>query len=68
MKKVCADRVSDTAAEYMTREEVAEYLSISVRSVDRLIRKNGFNGMQRIGRLVRIHKPTLDRYLAIRRK
>ena len=52
---------------YMTRQETAEYLKISIRSVDRLIHDKHFDGIQYIGRNVRVHKPTLDRYLEQRR-
>ena len=45
---------------YMTRQETAEYLKISIRSVDRLIHDKHFDGIQYIGRNVRVHKPTLD--------
>lgn len=54
--------------EYITRKEAAVYLKISERSVDRLINNKNFDGVQRIGRCVRIHKPSLDKYLARRRE
>ena len=65
MRKMQADDTT-YANEYMTRQDVAKYLNISLRSVDRLIHSRDFIGVQKFGRLVRIHKPSLDKYLATR--
>jgi hypothetical protein len=44
--------------EWMTREEAARHLKISVRSLDRQCLPQN-----RLGRSVRYHRPTLDAYL-----
>lgn len=50
-------------AEYMTRKEVAEYLKVSIVTVDRLINRKDFHGKLNIGSSVRVIKSVLDNYL-----
>lgn len=49
--------------ELMTRQEVADYLKVSLRTVDNLIHSKDFNGITRIGRNVRVFKSRLIQYL-----
>ena len=49
--------------EYLTRKEVADYLSVSLHTVDKLIKNKDFKGTIRIGRSVRIIKSKLISYL-----
>ncbi|MDO5398421.1 MAG: helix-turn-helix domain-containing protein [bacterium] len=51
------------AAEYMTRKEAAEYLKVSIVTVDRLINRKDFHGKVNIGSRVLIIKSVLDNYL-----
>lgn len=54
---------STREAEYMTRKEAADYLRVSVITVDRLINRKGFHGKVNIGSRVLIIKRELDKYL-----
>ena len=48
---------------YMTADEVAAYLRLSIRQVRRLI-ANGDIPVTRLGRPVRVHKRDLEAFLA----
>jgi excisionase family DNA binding protein len=52
-----------TEDELMTRQEVADYLKVSLRTVDTLIHKKDFDAMVHIGKNVRIFKSKLIKYL-----
>lgn len=47
----------------MTRKEVAIYLKVSLRTVDKLIHKDDFYGKIYIGRRVMIDKKILNEYI-----
>lgn len=47
----------------MTRQEVADYLKVSLRTADTFIHRKDFDGLIRIGRNVRISKERLIKYL-----
>ncbi|MDO5398934.1 MAG: helix-turn-helix domain-containing protein [bacterium] len=54
---------STREVEYMTRKEAAEYLRVSVVTVDRLVNRKDFHGKVNIGSRVLIIKSVLDNYL-----
>ena len=49
--------------ELLTRNGVAEYLKISLRSADKLIQDKDFHGKKYIGRRLLNNKEKLDEYL-----
>ncbi|MGN0108242.1 MAG: helix-turn-helix domain-containing protein [Hominilimicola sp.] len=50
-------------SDYLTRHDVAEYLKISLSSVDKLINSHRFHGKIRIGRRVIISKKKLNEFI-----
>lgn len=50
-------------SDYLTRHDVAEYLKISLSSVDKLINNRHFHGKIRIGRRVIISKKKLNEFI-----
>ncbi len=49
--------------EYMTRQEVADYLKIGLNSADKIIKNRHFNGRVKVGRRVLVIKSELDNYI-----
>lgn len=49
--------------ELLTRQEVADYLKVSLRTADSFIHRKDFNGLVRIGRNVRVSKLKLLKYI-----
>lgn len=49
--------------ELMTRQEVADYLKVSLRTVDNIIKDRDFKAAIHIGRNVRIIKSRLNDYI-----
>ena len=49
--------------ELMTRQDVADFLKVSLRTADTFIHSKDFNGVVRIGRSVRVLKSKLVKYL-----
>ena len=47
----------------MSRKEVAEYLGVSLRTVDNIINERGFCGKVYIGRRVMVDKKILNEYI-----
>lgn len=47
----------------MSRKEVAEYLGVSIRTVDNIINKKDFFGKVYIGRRVMVDKAILNEYI-----
>lgn len=47
----------------MTRQEVADFLKVSLRTADTFLRNKDFDGVVHIGRNVRVLKSKLIRYL-----
>lgn len=47
----------------MTRKETAEYLKVSLRTVDKIIHKKDFLGKVCIGRRVMVDKTILNEYI-----
>lgn len=47
----------------MTRQEVADFLKVSLRTVDNLLKDKDFRGAVHIGRNVRIIKSKLHDYI-----
>ncbi len=47
----------------MTRQEVADFLKVSLRTADSFIHDKGFDGLLYIGRAVRISKNKLLKYI-----
>lgn len=48
---------------YITRQQAAEYMKISIRSVDKIISSDKFDGKIKIGNRTLIKKSTLDKYI-----
>ena len=48
---------------WLTRQDVANYLQVSLRTADKLIHNKNFVGLVYFGRAVRISKAALDEYL-----
>ena len=49
--------------EWLTRQDVADYLQLSLPTVDKLIHNKDFVGLRYFGRHVRINKTMLEQYL-----
>ena len=49
--------------ELMTRQDVADFLKVSLRTADTFIHNKDFDGLVRIGRSVRVLKSKLIKYL-----
>lgn len=54
---------SKNDSDYLTRYDVADYLKISLSSVDKLINSRHFHGKIRIGRRVIISKKKLNEFI-----
>lgn len=48
---------------YITRQQAADYMKISIRSVDKIINSNIFDGKLKVGNRTLINKKELDRYI-----
>ena len=49
--------------ELMTRQEVADYLKVSLKTADAYLHSKNFHGLVHIGRSVRISKRYLPSYI-----
>ena len=49
--------------ELMTRQDVADFLKVSLRTADTFIHQKDFEGLVRVGRNVRVLKSKLIKYL-----
>lgn len=47
----------------MTRQDVADFLKVSLRTADTFIHNKDFDGLVRVGRNVRVLKSKLIKYL-----
>lgn len=58
-----ATQTYDPERTMLTVPQAAEYLGIKNTKAYELAARNELPGLVRIGRLVKVHKPTLDRWL-----
>ncbi len=58
-----AIQISTPERTMLTVPQAAEYLGIKNTKAYELAARNELPGLVRIGRLVKVHKPTLDRWL-----
>ena len=49
--------------ELLTRQDVADFLKVSLRTADTFIHNQDFDGLVRVGRSVRVLKSKLIKYL-----